>query len=111
MMLVFFIGCNNKQSTVVSSSKSWAFGFVNWNNTFYKETDKKLDKVGSKIGEVEVFARDENIEYHGTFSNEYEVGSEIYSVEGFETAKAIAVKSKGDFILLIEQTLNKEDIK
>jgi len=105
------IGCNNKHPTVVNSSNSWAFGFVNWNNTFYKETDKKLDKVGSKIGEVQVFAKDTNVEYHGTFSNEYEVGSEIFSVEGYDIAKAIAVKSNGKFILLVEQSLNKKDFK
>ncbi|HWO53910.1 hypothetical protein VQ056_05695 [Paenibacillus sp. JTLBN-2024] len=110
MLLVLVIGCNNKKPTVVNSSKSWAFNFVNWNNTFYKETDEKLDKVGPKIGEIEAFATDENVEYHGTFSNEYEIGSEIYSVEGIDPAKAIAVKSKGVFTLLIEQSLNMNQI-
>ncbi|WP_339323143.1 hypothetical protein [Paenibacillus sp. FSL W8-0194] len=110
MLLVLVIGCNHKKPTVIHASTSWAFNFVNWNNAFYKETDEKLHKVGPKIGEVESFATDENIEYHGTFSNEYEVGSEIYSVEGIDPAKAIAVKSKGVFTLLIEQSLNMNQI-
>lgn len=107
---IFTTACNQEKQSTVSSSNSWAFDFITWNNTIYKETNKLVDKVGPQIGSVTSFATQEDHLYHGTYSNKFEVGTKIYSIEGIKTTQAIAVKCKEKYIMLIESTLNEEDI-
>ncbi|WP_438350720.1 hypothetical protein ACP8HI_08795 [Paenibacillus sp. FA6] len=110
LIFVFIIGCNNKEQTT-STSNSWAFNFIKWNNIFYKETDKWIEKVDIKIGSVETLVTDVVGKHDGTYSNKFKVGTEIYSIVGIDTDQAIAVEiSEGIFFMLIESSLNKEEI-
>jgi len=113
LIFIFIIGCNsNNREQTKNTSNSWAFNFIKWNNTLYKETDKRIKKIEIKIGSVETLVTDEVGKHHGTYSNEFKVGTEIYSIMGINTDEAIAVEeSEGNFIVLIESSLNKEDVK
>lgn len=71
----------------------------------YTLTDSHTAKFDTLLGTVEASATDENVEYHGTYSNHFKVGTEIYSIEGVNPSQAIAVKSEDQTYVLMESTL------
>jgi len=94
--LLIFTGC--------SSQASWIYDFVKYEDVFYKVTEEKVENVGEKLGEVTSYLDMEG-EAPNLSSNVYDVGTEIYSIEGIDVKEAIAVKVKdGEFIKLIAQS-------
>lgn len=76
-----------------NSQASWAYSFVVWNGYSYQISDEYVQDVDKKIGKVTVYSDKEGT-YSGNFSNEYEKGTEYYSIIGVSTDKAIAVKEE-----------------
>lgn len=102
LLLAFIVGCNDEGQGEYEPSQSWAFEFVHWNSATYKVTDYKVDK----IGEVKTRTHSEAYSYHGTHSNKFNVGTEIYSIVDIDESKAIAVKSGDKVYLLLEKNID-----
>lgn len=77
------------------SSESWASSFVVWDGYIYQISDEYISKVGEEIGEeigeVTIYSDKEGT-YSGNFSNEYQVGTKYFSIEGVNTKEAIAIE-------------------
>ena len=90
---VIFVGCT-------SSSQSWAYQFVKWNDQIYIVTSDeiKMDDIGKEIGEVTKYSDKEGT-YSGNFSNTFKEETKYYEIKNIKTDEAIAVeKEKGVFI-------------
>ncbi|PQP86242.1 hypothetical protein CPT76_31660 [Paenibacillus sp. AR247] len=86
-------------------SHSWAFSFIRWDSRLYRLTELHSVELGTRLGTVETYADVEGHEYHGTYSNVYEVGTGIFSIQGTAPDQAIAVQSMDGIDVLIESTL------
>ncbi|MGJ9458150.1 hypothetical protein [Oceanobacillus sp. CF4.6] len=75
-----------------TSSGSWAYEFVRWNDESYVITDKVVDKseIGEEIGMVTSHSDKEGA-YAGNFSNALEKGKKYYKINGVDTEEAIAI--------------------
>lgn len=84
------VGCNTE-----TSSSSWAFQFVKYNDQNYVPTKENVsrDDLEKKIGKVETFL-DEEQDSSNLSSNAFDEGTEIYSIQGDNVNKAIAVVDK-----------------
>lgn len=108
-LLTALAGCGTREAgntgeheAVRSSiSHSWAFPFIRWDSRLYRLTE--LHSV--ELGTVETYADDEGAEYHGTYSNAYEVGTGIFSINGIAPEQALAVQTRNGIDVLIESTL------
>lgn len=109
LLSAFIVGCNDEGQGEYEPSQSWAFEFVHWNSATYKVTDYKVDNIGDKIGVVETRTDSEAYSYDGTYSNKFNVGTEIYSIVDIDESKAIAVKSGDKVYLLLEKNI--EDLE
>lgn len=83
-----------------SFATSWAYPFVVWNDYIYVISDEYIVSIDRKIGEVTKYSDME--QYGGDFSNVYPKGTKYYSIEGTDTAIAIAVQDEqGNYIKAI----------
>lgn len=76
-----------------NSSADWAFSFVVWDDYIYQLSDEYVLEVDEEIGEVTVHSDMEGT-YKGNFSNEYEIGTKYYSIQGISTEEAIAIQEE-----------------
>lgn len=84
-----------------SSSESWAYSFVGWEDKSYVITDKEVpeERIGAEIGEVTSYSDNENADKSGNFSNTFEEGTKYYEITDKNTEEAIAVEvQEGTFI-------------
>ncbi|WP_192797397.1 hypothetical protein [Psychrobacillus glaciei] len=76
----------------------WAYAFVVWDGYVYVITDEIVNEVEKEIGHVTRYSDREGT-YSGNFSNVYPKGTKYYSIVGFNTDEAIAIKDeKGKYI-------------
>ncbi|NEZ00125.1 hypothetical protein [Heyndrickxia shackletonii] len=96
IIVVFFLmGC--------SSSTSWAFEFIRYNDVNYKVTNEEIKSknLGEKIGEVKYYLKKEQ-DGKDMSSNIYPKGTEFYRINGIDKSDAIAVKDdNGKIIKLV----------
>ncbi|WP_214712932.1 MULTISPECIES: hypothetical protein [unclassified Exiguobacterium] len=90
------VGCN-------TTSSSWAFDFVKYNNTHYIPTENKINNedLGEKIGQVETFL-DQESDSINLSSNKFAEGTEIYSIQGIDIKEEIAVVEKNGKVSRLE---------
>ncbi|MET3851851.1 hypothetical protein ABIE48_005784 [Paenibacillus sp. OAE614] len=113
LLLTTLPGCGSRESgntgvheTVRTGiSHSWAFPFIRWDSRLYRLTELYSVELGTRLGTVETYADVEGLEYHGTYSNKYEVGTGIFSIQGTAPDQAIAVQTGNGIDVLIESTL------
>lgn len=95
LFMLFFLltGC--------SSSPSWAFHFIKYNNVNYivTENEVKSSDLGGKIGEITHFLEDEQDSVDMS-SNYYPKGTEFFEIKGIDKKEAIAVKENEKIIKL-----------
>jgi hypothetical protein len=83
-------GCGMKNSR---SSGSFAYdSMINFNNNIYVGTTEEVKDIGKQIGKVEVYSTNETDETNRTFSNKYQKGTKLYSVNGDKVENVIAVE-------------------
>jgi len=93
-------GCSSQGKPVNQSSADWAMGFVVWHNNLYEivKEDVAPQEIGKQVGKVKQYSDKEGT-YSDGFSNEYPVGTKLYSISGVDTSNYIAIEVKaGEFI-------------
>lgn len=108
LLIIIFIvsACNGSNKGEVISSKSWAYDFVVFNNVTYKLTDQKLkdSDLGGKLGVIETKLDSETGGYRGTYTNAYEIGTEIFSIKDKDISEVIAIKVENiEFHILVNK--------
>ena len=96
-MVIFLVGC--------SSSASWAFQFIKYNDTHYIVTEEKIESnlLGEKLGEVKHFLEEER-DSRDLSSNIYREGTEFFEINGTSSSEAIAVKNgQGEIVKLVAE--------
>ncbi|MGG1663161.1 hypothetical protein [Brevibacillus sp. NRS-1366] len=96
VLLAGFFFITKKESTSQSeppatSSASWAYAFVVWNNHIYKLSSERVGNIGERIGSVESYSSEEIDTYKGNFSNKYPIGTPYYEIPDTAPETAIAV--------------------
>lgn len=96
LMSLFFILSFASACSLGNSQASWVYSFVVWDGYVYQISDEYVQKVDEEIGKVTVYSDKEGT-YTGNFSNEYEKGTEYYSITGVSTDEAIAIEEDGKY--------------
>lgn len=99
-MIFLVSGCG--QATPVThdpSSVSYLYGIV-WNHHIYDVNRKGIEAAGNQLGSVTKYAKTTlNPQDNGTVSNEFSVGTRIYTVPNKDSSSAIAIETaKGQYI-------------
>lgn len=97
IIFIFLVGC--------SSSTSWAYQFLKYNDVHYIVTEEKVEiyDLGEKLGEVKYYLEEEQ-NSKDLSSNIYPKGTEFYEINGISSLEAIAVKDvEGEIIKLVAE--------
>jgi len=101
VILLLGAGCGRQQEQAsTSSTNSWAYEFIQWQDVTYRLTDEVVENIGEPIGSVESYSLDELASTDGVFSNAFAVGTPIYSIDQVSTEDAIAVEQDGKWVRL-----------
>ncbi|MGE7828412.1 hypothetical protein [Paenibacillus sp. NPDC093718] len=81
-----------------------------FNNVTYKLTDQKLkdSDLGGKLGVIETKLDSETGVYRGTYTNAYEIGTEIFSIKDKDISEVIAIKVENNEIHILVNKENEE---
>jgi len=95
LISVLISGCSSPEKPINGSSADWAFNFVVWNNNLYEllKEDVTPKEIGNQVGEVKQYSDKEGT-YSDGFSNEYPVGTKLYSINDVNSSDYIAVEVK-----------------
>ncbi len=88
----------NDKAPKSSSSSSWAYAFVVWNNRIYETTSDQVDKIGKEIGSIQVYSDEEIDTYGDNFSNTSKIGTKLFEILDTDPAIAIAVQNGDSYI-------------
>ena len=89
--IVFYVSLVFSSAFPTTSSASWAYSFVVWDNYIYVTSDEVVDQIDKEIGEVTFYSTNEGT-YSGNFSNRYATGTKYFSIKDVSTDIAIAIK-------------------
>ncbi|UKS26610.1 hypothetical protein LOZ80_34705 [Paenibacillus sp. HWE-109] len=93
-LVILTAGCSHS-----NSNESFAFEkMIIWNQIVYVVTDQQVKKIDLLLGTIDEQSKDESTLSNNKSSNYYPVGTEIYSIKGFDIKSALAVKVNNQFV-------------
>ncbi|WP_314589016.1 hypothetical protein [Paenibacillus terrigena] len=101
VILLLGTGCVRQSDPAsTSSTNSWAYDFIQWQDAAYRLTDEVVGRIGEPIGKVDNYSTDENASTNGVFSNAFPEGTPIYAINGESTEDAITIQQDGKWVRL-----------
>jgi len=95
------VGCGRQtEPASTSSTNSWAYDYIQWQDASYRVTNKVVERTGEPIGYVDNYSTDESASTEGVFSNTFPEGTPFYAINGENTEDAITVQHDGKWVRL-----------
>lgn len=105
IMLCIILVLSGCAKSTQKAAQSWAYPFVIYNGSAYAVTDETVSGIGKQIGTVRYYSTDERSQEKNLFSNCYQAGTELYSIQNIDIQDAIAVKiADGKYTKLVKKT-------
>lgn len=89
---------NRIEETLQTEEGSFPYPIVKWNNQIYRITSTDVESIDKKIGEIENYSTNEELETPDNYSNFYNEGTTLWSIKDIKTADSIAIKAGESYV-------------
>ncbi|MCT2347245.1 hypothetical protein [Niallia taxi] len=89
---------NSVEETLKTEEASFPYPIVKWNNQIYRITSTDVESIDEKIGEIENYSTNEQLETPDNYSNFYDKGTTLWSIKDIKTADSIAIKAGDSYV-------------
>lgn len=79
-----------------TTTASWAYPFVRWNERKYAVSITPVPKVGQQLGSVTTYSNNEVVADQGASSNVYAAGTKLFAIPNVDPAIKIAIQTGVD---------------